>query len=139
MNERSVWNNMVGTNYGERFNIEIVSDPEVTRRCSLQKEESSKFKTLLGKGLTIGGILLALGGAAAGMAYITNAQEQSRIENTQVVQIVNLPDGATLNVTENPSYSYIETSDGKKVAEYNGINARDYAQNYVDSQNAKQK
>ena len=93
MNEKSVWNNMVGTNYGERFNIEIVSDPEVTRRCTLQKEESSKFKTLLGKGLTIGGILLALGGAAAGMAYITNAQEQSRIENTQVVQIVNLPDG----------------------------------------------
>lgn len=139
MNKRSVWNNMVGTNYGERFNIEIVSDPEVTRRCTLQKEESSKFKTLLGKGLTIGGILLALGGAAAGMAYITNAQEQSRIENTQVVQIVNLPDGATLNVTENPSYSYIETSDGKQVAEYNGINARDYAQNYVDSQNAKQK
>ena len=139
MNEKSVWNNMVGTNYGERFNIEIVSDPEVTRRCSLQKEESSKFKTLLGKGLTIGGILLALGGAVAGMAYITNAQEQSRIENTQVVQIVNLPDGATLNVTENPSYSYIETSDGKKVAEYNGINARDYAQDYVDSQNAKQK
>lgn len=139
MNERSVWNNMVGTNYGERFKIEIVSDPEVTRRCTLQKEESSKFKTLLGKGLTIGGILLALGGAAAGMAYITNAQEQSRIENTQVVQIVNLPDGATLNVTENPSYSYIETSDGKQVAEYNGINARDYAQNYVDSQNAKQK
>lgn len=139
MNERSVWNNMVGTNYGERFNIEIVSDPKVTRRCTLQKEESSRFKTLLGKGLTIGGILLALGGAAAGMAYITNAQEQSRIENTQVVQIVNLPDGATLNVTENPSYSYIETSDGKQVAEYNGINARDYAQNYVDSQNAKQK
>lgn len=139
MNERSVWNNMVGTNYGERFNIGIVSDPKVTRRCSLQKKESSKFKTLLGKGLTIGGILLALGGAAAGMAYITNAQEQSRIENTQVVQIVNLPDGATLNVTENPSYSYIETSDGKQVAEYNGINARDYAQNYVDSQNAKQK
>lgn len=139
MNERSVWENMVGTNYGERFNIEIVSDPEVTRRCTLQKEASSKFKTLLGKGLTIGGILLALGGAAAGMAYITNAQEQSRIENTQVVQIVNLPDGATLNVTENPSYSYIETSDGKQVAEYNGINARDYAQNYVDSQNAKQK
>lgn len=139
MNERSVWNNMVGTNYGERFNIEIVSDPEVTRRCTLQKEESSRFKTLLGKGLTIGGILLALGGAATGVAYITNAQEQSRIENTQVVQIVNLPDGATLNVTENPSYSYIETSDGKQVAEYNGINARDYAQNYVDSQNAKQK
>ena len=139
MNEKSVWNNMVGTNYGERFNIEIVSNPEVTRRCTLQKEESSKFKTLLGKGLTIGTILLTLGGAAAGMAYITNAQEQSRIENTQVVQIVNLPDGATLNVTENPSYSYIETSDGKKVAEYNGINARDYAQNYVDSQNAKQK
>lgn len=139
MNKRSVWNNMVGTNYGERFNIEIVSDPEVTRRCSLQKEESSKFKTLLGKGLTIGGILLALGGAAVGMAHITNTQEQSRIENTQVVQIVNLPDGATLNVTENPSYSYIETSDGKQVAEYNGINARDYAQDYVDSQNAKQK
>ena len=139
MNERSVWNNMVGTNYGESFNIKIVSDPEVTRRCTLQKEDSSKFKTLLGKGLTIGGILLALGGAAVGMAHITNAQEQSRIENTQVVQIVNLPDGATLNVTENPSYSYIETSDGKQVAEYNGINARDYAQDYVDSQNAKQK
>ena len=139
MNEKSVWKNMVGTNYGERLNIEIVSDPEVTRRCSLQKEESSKFKTLLGKGLTIGAILLALGGAAAGIASITNAQEQSRIENTQVVQIVNLPDGATLNVTENPSYSYIETSDGKQVAEYNGINARDYAQDYVDSQNAKQK
>ena len=107
MNERSVWNNMVGTNYGESFNIKIVSDPEVTRRCTLQKEDSSKFKTLLGKGLTIGGILLALGGAAVGMAHITNAQEQSRIENTQVVQIVNLPDGATLNVTENPSYSYL--------------------------------
>lgn len=137
MNENSVWNNMVNTNYGKEFNIEIVSDPEVTKKCSLQKE--NKFKTLLGKGLTIGGIVLALAGTAAGVAYITNAQEQSMANNTAVVQTEALLDGATLNITKNPAYSYIETSDGTKVANYNGINAVEMAKSYTESQNAKQK
>ena len=44
-----------------------------------------------------------------------------------------LPGRGTLNVTENPAFSYFVTPSGERASVYNGINASDLAQSYQNS------
>lgn len=129
MNEypNSVWNNMANTtphrgeNYqAEDYKIKILREPDNNKNYKTDRNSSSKMKQVI----IIGSIVIAL---IAGAAYVSHRQHQSMIENTAVVQTVELPGDATLNITENPVYSYIETSDGLQVGEYNGINAQELA------------
>lgn len=129
MNEypNSVWNNMVKTtpidtdNYqAEDYKVEILSEPDNDRNYKMDRNSSSK----MGQVIVIGSLVIALMAAAA---YVSYRQEQSRIENTAVAQTMELSEDATLNITVNPVYSFIETSDGRRVGEYNGINARELA------------
>ena len=124
MNEypNSIRNNMVNTEY----KINITSVPDEKLNYELQRADSHRIANIV---LPVA-LILSLG---AGMMAITAAQTQSMTQNTAVVATEALPDGATLNVTENPAYSYIETADGQKVASYNGINAQDLAQSYHEN------
>ncbi len=123
----SIWNNMVKTtpidtdNYqAEDYKVEILSEPDNDRNYKMDRNSSSK----MGQVIVIGSLVIALMAAAA---YVSYRQEQSRIENTAVAQTMELSEDATLNITVNPVYSFIETSDGRRVGEYNGINARELA------------
>lgn len=118
----SIRNNMVGTEY----KINIASLPEEDVRYEVQREGSHKIANIVVSVLLAAGLL-------AGMGAITVAQTQSMERNTAVVSTEALPGGATLNVTENPAYSYIETPDGQHVSSYNGINAQDLVQGYQES------
>lgn len=131
----SIRNNMVNTtpfrNYND-YNIQILSEPDPD--ISYEPQRGFNFKYIV-----IGAVLgLALSG---GMAYIGHRQYQSMIENTAVVERVSMPSDATLMVTKNPLYSYIETPDGHHVSQYDGMEASDWAKPYVEEaqMNAKQK
>lgn len=124
MNEypNSIRNNMVSPEY----KIDITSLPERGMRYKPQKEESHKLRNAV--------IAAALAAATlAGVAGVTYSQHQSMEQNTAVVSTEALPGGGTLNVTENPSFSYIVTPNGDRVSNYNGINAQELAQSYQTS------
>ena len=121
MNEypNSIRNNMVNTEY----KIDITTLPERGMRYRPQREESHKLRNAV--------IVAALAAATlTGVAGITYAQNQSMEQNTAVVSTEALPGGGTLNVTENPEFSYIVTPGGDKVSNFNGINAQELAQSY---------
>lgn len=126
MNEypNSIRNNMVNTEpYRDQYKINIESLPEVNMSYSVQRESSHKIRNAV--------IAAALAASALGYVAATSyMQHQSMMQNTAVVTTEALPGGATLNVTENPNYSYITTPDGTNVAEYNGINAQELAKSY---------
>lgn len=130
MNEypNSIRNNMVNTEpYRDNYKINIESLPEVNMSYSVQRESSHKIRNAV--------IAAVIAAAALGYVGATSyMQHQSMLKNTAVVTTEALPGGATLNVTENPNYSYITTPDGTNVAEYNGIDAQELAKSY--SQNA---
>ena len=139
MNEypNSVWNNMVNTNpnytdnyQAEDYKIEILNEPENDKNYEMDRTLSKKIR----QAIVIGSVTLA---ALAGTAYVSYRQHQSMVQNTAVVQTVELPGDATLNITENPSYSYIETSDGRHVSEYNGMNAQELSGASIAQDNGK--
>ncbi len=140
MNEypNSVSNNMVNTtpfrdnlsSYEDEYNIQISNLPRTD--CSYKTQKGTKLKTLL----IAGAIVAATLGASA---YQSHLQYQSMMDNTAVVEEVAMPGGATLQVTKNPLYSYIETPDGQHVAEYNGMRAEDWAKSYVEEAQTKGK
>ena len=130
MNEypNSIRNNMVNTEpYRNNYNIDIESLPEVNMSYSVQRGSSHKIRSAI-----IAAVI-----AASAFGYVTAIsymQHQSMIQNSTVVATEPLPEGATLNVTENPDFSYITTSNGTRVSNFNGIEARDLAKSY--SQNS---
>lgn len=121
-NPNSIRNNMVNTEY----KINITSLPERGMRYEVQRESSHKIRNV---------VIAALIAAAAlgGVSAISYSQMQSMERNTAVVSTEALPGGATLEVTENPAYSYIVTPNGDRVGTYNGINARELAQSYQEN------
>lgn len=127
MNEypNSIRNNMVNTTpFRENdYNIQISSLPESNR--SYKSQRGVNFKTIV--------IAAAIAAAAfGGVTYQGYLQHQSMLENTAVVETVTVPGDATLNITQNPEYSYFEMSDGTHVGTYNGMNASEMAKNQVE-------
>ncbi len=130
--ERGIKNNLAQVRQykPEDYNIEVVSLPE--RQINYKPQRGINFKTAI-----IGtGIALLLAG---GVLYQSHVQHQSMLENTSVEQSVQLPYDATLQVTKNPTFSYIETADGQHVAEYNGMVAEDLAQPYIEEAQSRHK
>ena len=131
--ERGIKNNLAQVRQykPEDYNIEVVSLPE--RQINYKPQRGINFKTaIIGTGI----VFLLVGG---GVMYQGHIQHQSMIENTSIERSVDLPYGATLQVTKNPAYSYIETADGQHVAEYNGMVAEDLAQPYIEEAQSRHK
>ena len=127
MNEypNSIRNNMVNTTpfRNNDYNIQILNglDPNV----SYKPQRGIKLKTIL--------VAVAIGVAlVGGTAYQGYLQHQSMVENTAVVETVAMPGDVTLNITENPSYSYFVMPDGTRVGNYNGMDASEIAKSQVE-------
>ena len=119
--QNSIRNNMVNTEY----KINITSVPEKGRNYRVQREESHKYGNIV--------IAVILAASLAWMTAVTIAQNKSHEQNSAVVATEVLPGGGTLNVTENPTFSYFVTPSGERASVYNGINASDLAQSYQNS------
>lgn len=127
MNEypNSIRNNMVNTTpfRNNDYNIQVLSEPDPN--ISYEPQKGFNFKTIV-IGVALG---LALTG---GIAYHGYLQHQSMVENTAVVETVAMPGDVTLNITENPSYSYFVMPDGTHVGNYNGMDASEMAKSQVE-------
>ena len=138
MNEypNSIRNNMVNTTpfrnnivdttsvRNDDYNIRISSLPD--SNCSYKPQRDVDLKTII--------IAVAIAAATlGGVVYQGHLQNQIMIENTTVVENVAIPGDATLRITKNPLYSYIETSDGQHVLEYNGMSVHDWARPHVEA------
>lgn len=123
----SIRNNMVNTKpfRDQDYNIKITSLPDPNR--SYKPQRGVNLKTII-----IGAAIAAA--TIGGVAYHSYVQHQSMLENTAVVQTVEVPGDATLKITENPNYSYFEMSDGTHVGNYNGMDASSMAQSQVEAQ-----
>ena len=128
MNEypNSIRNNMVNTTPYKRddYNIQISSLPAPNRSYKLQK--GVNFKTII-----IASLIAAA--TIGGVAYNGYVQHQSMLEKTNVIETVSMPGDVTLNVTENPEYSYFEMADGTHVGNYNGMDARAMVENQIET------
>lgn len=128
MNEypNSVRNNMVNTTpYRDNdYNVQISSLPDPKR--SYKPQRGVNLKTIV--------ITAAIAAAAlGGVSYNSYVQHQSMLENTEVVETVTVPGGATLNITKNPEYSYFVMPDGTHVGNYNGMDASEMAKSQVEA------
>lgn len=124
MNEypNSIRNNMVNTEY----KINITSLPDEKLNYEVQREDSHKVRNLV-----ISAVLVV--SLFGGIGAITAIQEHNLQKNATVVSTEVLPGGATLNITENPVFSFIVTPNGDKVGNYDGISAQELAKNYYES------
>ena len=128
MNEypNSIRNNMVNTTpfRNNDYNIQIssVPDPDIS------------YKTQ--RGVNLKTIIIAAAIAATtlgGVAYNSYVQHQSMLENTAVVSTMTVPGDATLNITNNPEYSYFVMPDGTHVGNYNGMDASEMAKSQIEA------
>lgn len=138
MNEypNSIRNNMVNTTpfRNNIVNTTTVRNDDYNIRISRLPDSNRSYKTQ--RDVDLKTIVIAVAIAAVtlgGIFYQEHLQNQIMIENTSVVENVAIPGDATLRITKNPLYSYIETADGQHVLEYNGMSVHDWARPHVEA------